>query len=98
MMISKQTLVALLLTTLTCSEVSAFWSKKEVEEENVYGVDRSWPMHYSEWSPLNEERRAAYEEYMKGCREAYGDKGYLCDSNEEDRIEMTLRQPQSTLP
>jgi len=32
---------------------------------------------------------------MQGCRDHYGDKGYLCDSNEKDRIEMTLRQPQS---
>jgi prolyl 4-hydroxylase len=52
-------------------------------------------MHYLDWHPLNEERKEAYEEFMQGCREAYGNKGYLCDSNEKDRIDMTLRQPQS---
>ena len=33
--------------------------------------------------------------FMQGCRDHYGDKGHLCDTNEKDRIEMTLRQPQS---
>lgn len=63
--------------------------------QEAIGVDVTWPMHYLDWNPLNEERKEAYEEFMQGCREAYGDKGYLCDTNEKDRIDMTLRQPQS---
>ncbi|KAL3943133.1 MAG: hypothetical protein SGBAC_002782 [Bacillariaceae sp.] len=33
---------------------------------------------------------------MEGCRQKWGNKGALrCDSNEEDRLEMSRRQPQS---
>jgi hypothetical protein len=98
MMLSKQAIAALLLTSLSCAPVGAFWNREtqEVEEKKErMGVDESWPMHYSEWHPLSPERKRDYEVFMQGCRDHYGDKGHLCDSNEEDRIEMTLRQPQS---
>ena len=32
---------------------------------------------------------------MQGCRDFYGERGSRCDQTESDRIEMTLRQPQS---
>ena len=64
-------------------------------EEEGYGVDVSFPMHHEEWTPLNQERKRIYEEYMQGCRDKYGSKGSRCDQNEKDRIDMTLRQPQS---
>lgn len=68
------------------------------EEGSKYGVDVSWPMHHA-WTesskPLSDERRAAYEEFMNGCREKYKEKGKICDDNEQGRLDMTLRQPQS---
>ena len=86
MKLSKQAIAALLFTAL---------SYYAAGDDGEYGVDVSWPMHHQEWTPLNQERKEAYDEFMEGCREAYGAKGHLCDVNEEDRIEMTLRQPQS---
>jgi prolyl 4-hydroxylase len=32
---------------------------------------------------------------MQGCRDKYGAKGHRCDQTEQDRIDMSLRQPQS---
>lgn len=40
-------------------------------------------------------RAKFYEEYMSACRDKYRDKGYLCDLNEEIRVEMNMRQPRS---
>jgi hypothetical protein len=69
-----------------------------VEDEGHYGVDVSFPIHHH-WTesstPLNEERKVVYENFMNGCREKYGARGRLCDETENDRIEMSLRQPQS---
>jgi hypothetical protein len=46
-------------------------------------------------NPLGD-RQAAYDAYIKGCRDANpGSRGNRCLSTEEDRIEMSLRQPQS---
>jgi hypothetical protein len=45
--------------------------------------------------PLGD-RQAIYDEFIGGCKETWGSKGARrCDSNEADRIAMTLRQPQS---
>ena len=63
-----------------------------------YGVDCSFPIHSvkSSCGNLLGDRRAVYEEYMKGCREKWGASGARrCDSNELDRLEMSRRQPQS---
>jgi hypothetical protein len=85
-----------------------------------YGVDVSWPMHYSTASTNYEEypwnkdpdleppghykdmvvqplgdRQKAYDEFLKGCEDYYGEKAHRCRDYERDRIEMTLRQPQS---
>lgn len=40
-------------------------------------------------------RQAFYDEMIQGCVKYYGTKGYRCLEYEADRIEMTLRQPQS---
>ena len=39
--------------------------------------------------------QAKYLEYMDGCVEHYGKQGHRCWDNERDRLEMSLRQPQS---
>jgi prolyl 4-hydroxylase len=41
-------------------------------------------------------RQAAYDEFINGCVEKYGPSmGKRCLSTERDRVEMSLRQPQS---
>lgn len=61
-----------------------------------YGADVSFPIHHADLQdgPLGD-RNAIYQDFMKGCREFYGAKGDRCDSSEEDRLEMSLRQSQS---
>ena len=61
-----------------------------------YGADVSFPIHHLDFQdgPLGD-RKAAYEEFMNGCREFYGKRGHLCDQTEVDRVEMSLRQAQS---
>ena len=44
--------------------------------------------------PLGD-KRGFYENYLKGCVEYYGDRGDRCIENENDRVAMSLRQPQS---
>jgi prolyl 4-hydroxylase len=39
------------------------------------------------------DRQQVYDEYMAGCKERYGDKS--CDEYEEERMRMSVRQPQS---
>jgi len=40
-------------------------------------------------------RQKFYDELIEGCVKYYGKKGFRCLDYERDRIEMTLRQPQS---
>jgi len=44
--------------------------------------------------PLGD-RQKFYEDMIQGCVEYYGKKGHRCKEYETDRVEMTLRQPQS---
>ena len=44
--------------------------------------------------PLGD-KQAFYKDYLQGCVDTYGKKGSRCRQTEIDRIEMTLRQPQS---
>ena len=63
-----------------------------------YGLDCSFPMHSYELScgDLLGDRKAIYDEFMQGCREKWGEKGATrCDNNEEERLAMIRRQPQS---
>lgn len=69
--------------------------------QESYGVDVSFPVHYlnvlnKEDNPLGN-RQSFYEEFMSGCREHYGEKlgSTSCDITEEDRADMSLRQPAS---
>lgn len=36
-----------------------------------------------------------YLDYMNGCVDYYGKRGYRCWENEHERLAMSLRQPQS---
>lgn len=63
-----------------------------------YGVDCSFPIHSKEWKcgGLLGDRKKIYEDFMQSCRDHYGPKkGIRCDSTEDDRIEMSVRQPRS---
>ena len=87
-----------------------------------YGVDVSFPMHYSKvsdnyaWLPHNidpvhndvparykdmvvqplGDKQKFYDDFLNGCKEKWGNSGAArCQQNEDDRIAMTLRQPQS---
>lgn len=40
-------------------------------------------------------RQAFYDEMIQGCVDYYGEKGFRCLEYEQDRVDMTLRQPQS---
>jgi prolyl 4-hydroxylase len=62
-----------------------------------YGVDCSFPIHSTDFKcgDLLGDRKSVYEDYMQGCRDFYGHRGNRCDSTEADRLDMSLRQPQS---
>ncbi|KAL3895610.1 MAG: hypothetical protein SGARI_007398, partial [Bacillariaceae sp.] len=63
-----------------------------------FGLDCSWPIHSNSLNcgDLLGDRQAVYDEYMEGCRQKWGPNGAKRgDANEEDRIEMSRRQPQS---
>lgn len=62
-----------------------------------YGVDCSFPIHSREWrcGDLLRNRTQMYEDFMLGCRAYHGKQAKRCDMTEEDRIRMSLRQPQS---
>ena len=67
-------------------------------DDEGYGLDCSFPVQSTEFSCGKKlgDRKAVYEEYMKGCREQWGLKGAArCDFNENDRLEMSRRQAQS---
>mmetsp|Transcript_12472 Transcript_12472/g.34630 ORF Transcript_12472/g.34630 Transcript_12472/m.34630 type:complete len:441 (+) Transcript_12472:350-1672(+) len=78
-------------------------AKEEVPSVVVadYGVDCSFPIHSKEFKCDYEkyglgDRKKFYEDFMQGCRDYYGPrKAIRCDTTEEDRIEMSIRQPQS---
>lgn len=70
----------------------------EVKDENSgspFGVDCSFPIHYRNLRCNNflPHQQEIYEEFMQGCYDTYG-KG-PCDDYENDRIRMSLEQPQS---
>mmetsp|Transcript_55340 Transcript_55340/g.134401 ORF Transcript_55340/g.134401 Transcript_55340/m.134401 type:complete len:424 (-) Transcript_55340:108-1379(-) len=70
----------------------------EVTDENAgdpYGVDCSFPIHYRNFRCNNylPEQQRLYDEFMQGCYDTYGQTH--CDNYENDRIMMSLAQPQS---
>ena len=65
--------------------------------EPSYGVDVSFPVHYARTlveGPLGD-RQKLYDDFMSGCREHYSSSPRSCDVTEEDRVDMSLRQPAS---
>jgi hypothetical protein len=40
-------------------------------------------------------RQEMYDDFISSCEKAFGTKGSRCRSTEQDRIDMSLRQPQS---
>ena len=40
-------------------------------------------------------REEMYQDFIKTCEDAFGTKGARCRMTEQDRIDMSLRQPQS---
>jgi prolyl 4-hydroxylase len=44
--------------------------------------------------PLGD-RLSVYNDYLGGCVDFYGPKGHRCVQTEKERLEMSLRQPQS---
>jgi prolyl 4-hydroxylase len=68
-------------------------------QEVQYGVDCSFPIHSKEFRCGNilGDQKKKYDDFMDGCRKYYGDKGNRCDDTEDERIEMSIRQPQSMI-
>eukprot|EP00978_Attheya_sp_CCMP212_P000967 scaffold2027_cov52-Attheya_sp.AAC.2 len=40
-------------------------------------------------------KQEAYDNFLNGCVERYGEKGHICQSTEVERVAMALRQPQA---
>ena len=79
------------------------WPMQHVEVSTNYpwlehNVDPSIPVpaKYQDMvpQPLGD-RQTFYKDYLQGCLDANGRKGSRCTQTELDRVEMTLRQPQS---
>jgi prolyl 4-hydroxylase len=80
-----------LLTAFASLSLSAAQSTSD------YGVDCSFPIHSRKWRCGDQlgNRSKFYEVFMEGCRLYHGKQAHRCDSTEQDRLEMSLRQPQS---
>jgi prolyl 4-hydroxylase len=68
-----------------------------VRGDVMYGVDVSYPMHHRNLTrpnPLGDDKQKFYEESIQRCVDHYGKRGQRCRENEDDRIAMSLRQPQ----
>ena len=63
---------------------------------NVDPANNPTPKKYQNMplQPLGD-RQKAYDEFLQGCKDHYGKKGRACTQTEQDRIAMSLRQPQS---
>jgi prolyl 4-hydroxylase len=85
----------MMLRSITISAFLA-WSTVLAQEAN-YGVDCSFPVHSKDFrcGDLLGDRKKIYEDFMEGCRKHYGRKAGRCDQTEDDRIAMSVRQPQS---
>jgi hypothetical protein len=83
----------MLQTILALLTIFAF----HVQAQASYGVDCSFPIHSKELKcgDLLGDRQSFYEQFMEGCRQHYGSKANRCDVTENDRITMSIRQPQS---
>lgn len=87
----------LLIATLASCFSAAIAEESQIDDVG-YGLDCSWPIHNFESScgDMLGDRKAVYDEYLRGCREKWGSKGAVrCTQGEADRLEMSRRQPQS---
>ncbi len=92
-------ITALVVAGVICNGTSAI-----AQQQQEYGVDVSFPMHYPRITtdPSNGQldasagnRQEFYDRYLEGCRDFYGSDGDECLKTEEDRIAMNYWQPQS---
>lgn len=90
--------------SITCIVLLLFISSSRhrvgVSANADYGVDCSFPIHHpNHWScgDLLGNRSQIYHHFMEGCHEYYRSKKQAsrCDGTEADRLEMSVRQPQS---
>jgi hypothetical protein len=77
--------------------LSIAWPATSAQEPAKYGVDCSFPIHSKELrcGDILGDRKKVYEDFMQGCRDYYKEKADRCDVTEDERIEMSIRQPQS---
>jgi hypothetical protein len=66
----------------------------DASTSSTYGVDVSWPTHYSHVSQEKEETlgrpvQELYNKYIAGCQQ----QSQTCGDYESDRLEMNLLQP-----
>jgi prolyl 4-hydroxylase len=65
--------------------------------QQEFGVDCSFPMQHKKLrcdAQFADDRQQFYEDFMQSCRDHFDD-AEDCDSYEQDRIQMSLYQPQS---
>lgn len=64
-------------------------------QEAEYGLDCSFPIHSKQLKCGNllGDKQSTYQKFMEGCRDYYGAED--CDYEEDVRIAMNIRQPQS---
>ncbi len=87
----------LLLVSIMIPATSAKQQVLNAFGEPSYGVDVSFPVHhitFAQDQPLGD-RQKLYDDFMAGCRRHYSDNSQACDITEEDRVEMSVRQPAS---
>ena len=97
------TIISLLAVYNTSTDATS--SNQQVRnafDEPSYGVDVSFPVHYTRVVPgigigadFMPKRQEIYNEFMDGCRQHYPDNPKSCDVTEQDRVDMSLRQPAS---
>jgi prolyl 4-hydroxylase len=88
----------LLICSFTVVVLTATIVHPFASADGGFGLDCSWPIHSHDFKCGNllGDRQAVYDHYMDGCRKKWGAQGAKrCDANEDDRLEMTRRQPQS---
>ena len=71
------------------------FKRVDAQQGADYGLDCSFPIQSTDLKCGNllGDRKAVYEKYMEGCYKEYGKQA--CASYEGDRLEMSIRQPQS---
>ena len=67
-------------------------TKKEAIHED-YGVDVSFPIHYSTFREPDNVHAQRYRKTMDGCYKAFG--RHECDATERARIDMNRNQPRT---